>query len=297
MGLRDYAMILLIATYGLRVSEVAAMTLDDIRWRQGCLRIHQRKISSPLELPLTNEVSTALVKHLKRTPPPAPYRRIFLRMRAPIGVLKRTVIRGVFSRLVRKSDLSIGINTAAHLERSLKPVQTFLEYADWWEKNIQPTHQPSSGNSSHYILKKHLRPRFGDMPLDSITQESVQEWIADLQREGELKPRSIKNVWKVLRLILGKKRVKDWTIRLPKNPKKEQRWFTVQEMDRIIDAAWGQYKFIFQLARATGMRSGELFGLRVEDLDLESAIVHIRRSTWGHLEVTPKTDPVTETWT
>ena len=90
MGLRDYAMILLIATYGLRVSEVVAMTLDDIRWRQGCLRIHQRKISSPLELPLTNEVSTALVKHLKRTPPPAPYRRVFLRMRAPIGVLKRT---------------------------------------------------------------------------------------------------------------------------------------------------------------------------------------------------------------
>jgi hypothetical protein len=36
-------------------------------------------------------------------------------------------------------------------------------------------------------------------------------------------------------------------------------------MDRIIDAAWGQYKVVFQLARATGMRSGELFGLQVED--------------------------------
>lgn len=34
MGLRDYAMFLLIATYGLRVSEVVAITLDDIRWRQ-----------------------------------------------------------------------------------------------------------------------------------------------------------------------------------------------------------------------------------------------------------------------
>lgn len=119
MGVRDYAMILLIATYGLRVSEVVAMTLDDIRWRQGCLRIHQRKISSPLELPLTNEVSTALVKHLKRTPPPAPYRRVFLRMRAPIGVLKRTVIRGVFSRLVRKSDLRIPFQGAHCLRHSL----------------------------------------------------------------------------------------------------------------------------------------------------------------------------------
>jgi integrase len=30
--------------------------------------------------------------------------------------------------------------------------------------------------------------------------------------------------------------------------------------------------------------------LRVEDLDLQNAIVHVRRSVWGHLEVTPKTD-------
>ena len=37
MGLRDYAMLLLIATYGLRSSEVVALTLEDIRWRQGCL--------------------------------------------------------------------------------------------------------------------------------------------------------------------------------------------------------------------------------------------------------------------
>jgi integrase/recombinase XerD len=107
MGLRDYAMFLLIATYGLRASEVVAITLDDIHWRQGILRIHQRKTSSPLELPLTNEVLSALVKHLKRTPPPAPYRRVFLRMRAPMGVLKPTAVTEAFQALVRKSGLSI----------------------------------------------------------------------------------------------------------------------------------------------------------------------------------------------
>jgi integrase/recombinase XerD len=107
MGLRDYAMFLLIATYGLRASEVVAISLDDIRWRHSSLRIHQRKTSSPLELPLTNEVSAALVKHLQRTPPTAPYRRIFLRMRAPIGLLKPTAITEAFQALVRKSGLEI----------------------------------------------------------------------------------------------------------------------------------------------------------------------------------------------
>ena len=110
MGLRDYAMFLLIATYGLRASEVVAMSLDDIRWRQGSLRVHQRKTSSPLELPLTNEVSTALVKHLQRTPPTAPYRRVFLRMRAPIGVLKPTAVTEAFQALVRRSGMEIPFN-------------------------------------------------------------------------------------------------------------------------------------------------------------------------------------------
>jgi len=107
MGLRDFAMFLLIATYGLRASEVVAISLEDILWRQGILRIHQRKTSSPLELPLTNEVLSALVKHLKRTPPPASYRRIFLRMRAPIGILKPTAVTEAFQSLVRRSGLSI----------------------------------------------------------------------------------------------------------------------------------------------------------------------------------------------
>lgn len=132
MGLRDYAMFLLIATYGLRASEVVAITLDDIRWRQGSLRIHQRKTASPLELPLTNEVSSAMVKHLKRTPPPSPYRRIFLRMRAPLGVLKPTAVAEAFQSLVRKSGLSISFqgphclrhSLAVHLLKNGTPLKT-----------------------------------------------------------------------------------------------------------------------------------------------------------------------------
>jgi site-specific recombinase XerD len=107
LGLRDHTMFLLIATYGLRASEVVGLNIDDILWRQGILRIHQRKTSSPLELPLTNEVMAAVVKHLRRTPPPTPYRRVFLRMRAPLGVLKPTAVTEAFQAMARKSGLAI----------------------------------------------------------------------------------------------------------------------------------------------------------------------------------------------
>jgi integrase/recombinase XerD len=132
VGLRDYAIFLLIATYGLRASDVVGITLDDIRWRQGILRIHQPKTSSSLDLPLTNEVTAAIVKHLKRTPPPSPYRQIFLRMRAPIGVLKPTAIADAFCYLVRKSGLGIPFkgphclrhSYAVHLLKRGTPLKT-----------------------------------------------------------------------------------------------------------------------------------------------------------------------------
>ncbi len=132
LGLRDYAMFLLIATYGLRASEVVGLSVDDVLWRQGILRIHQRKTSSPLELPLTNEVMAAMVQHLKRTPPPAPYRRVFLRMRAPLGILKPTAVTEAFQAMVRKSGMAISYQGphclrhayALHLLKKGTPLKT-----------------------------------------------------------------------------------------------------------------------------------------------------------------------------
>jgi integrase/recombinase XerD len=118
-GLRDYAMFLLMATYGLRRSEVVALTLDDLDWRQGRLRIHQSKTLSPLELPQTKEVFGALVKHLKRTPPPAPYRNIFLRMCAPLGVLKPTAVNEALFSWIQKSGLRIPFQNPHSLRHSL----------------------------------------------------------------------------------------------------------------------------------------------------------------------------------
>jgi integrase len=69
---------------------------------------------------------------------------------------------------------------------------------------------------------------------------------------------------------------------------KEQRYFTPKEMEQLIEAAEGQYKALFALQFATGMRFGEIAGLHVEDLDFSELVVYFRRSTFIHEEVTPK---------
>jgi integrase len=181
----------------------------------------------------------------------------------------------------------LGVNDNSYLEKALTPVKLFSEHAAWWESNVLTMHKPSSQNSSHCILKKHLIPYFGQMPMDKISEGTVQEWISGVKLQGKLQPKTIGNVWKVLKLIIGKP-TREWTIRLPEIPETEQRYFTPKEIQQLIDAAEGQYKALFALQFATGMRFGEIAGLHVEDLDFSELIVYIRRSTYIHEEVTTK---------
>jgi integrase len=137
-------------------------------------------------------------------------------------------------------------------------------------------------------IDKYLSPRFGDLPIDAVDERKVQEFIADLNRT-ELSPKSIRNIIGVLKLILGKSRWRDWNFVLPEIPQREQRCFTEDEMRKIINSAEGQWRTLFATMAGTGLRCGEVFGLHVEDLDLRSWRIHVRRSVWRGQEVTVKT--------
>jgi site-specific recombinase XerD len=106
-GLRDYTMLFLIATYGLRACEVVALTLDAIDWRGRRLHVPQRKTGASLLLPLTDAAGTILLRYLRRGRPVASQRELFLRQRAPAGSLTPTAVREIFRRWVRRSALPI----------------------------------------------------------------------------------------------------------------------------------------------------------------------------------------------
>ena len=128
-------------------------------------------------------------------------------------------------------------------------------------------------------IDKHLLPRFSDLSIDAVDERRVQEFIADLNRT-ELAPKSVRNIIGVLKLILGKSRWQDWNLVLPEIPEREQRYFTEDEMRKIINFVTGVWRALFATMAGTGLRCGEVFGLHVEDLDLSSC--RARKNLTGH---------------
>ena len=82
-GLRDYAIVLLLSTYGLRSGEVARLRLNDINWRADEFCVRHTKTGSQSVLPLLPAVGDALLAYLRQGRPKTDAREIFICMRAP----------------------------------------------------------------------------------------------------------------------------------------------------------------------------------------------------------------------
>jgi len=118
IGKRDFAMFSLMTTYGMRACDVVALTLNDIQWRAGVICIRQSKTGKPLVLPLTDQVSLALQDYFKQVPRDGVHRHVFLRLRAPSGILKPTAVIEAFQAWSSRSGLEIPFKGAHCIRHS-----------------------------------------------------------------------------------------------------------------------------------------------------------------------------------
>lgn len=118
-GRRDYAMLLMAATYGLRRSEIVSLRLDDIRWQEAALRIQRPKVRSTLHLPLTKQVGTAVLDYLRHERPASACREVFLRSRRPVEPLSSAGVSAAFVLWKQRSGLEIAPGGPHCLRHSL----------------------------------------------------------------------------------------------------------------------------------------------------------------------------------
>lgn len=94
-GRRDRAIMAVISRLGLRAGEVSKLTLDDVGWRAGTLRVEGKGGYTDL-MPIPTDVGQALMEHLTGAPaPPLGERGLFLRLRAPIRPLTSAGVKSV----------------------------------------------------------------------------------------------------------------------------------------------------------------------------------------------------------
>ena len=108
-GLRDYTMLLLLATYGMRSGEVRKLKLSDIDWRGERLNVRHSKTGVESSLPLVEPVAEAILDYLQHGRPKTSLREVFLRIHAPFRPMAGP---GSLASVVRRRLQEAGIEPA-----------------------------------------------------------------------------------------------------------------------------------------------------------------------------------------
>lgn len=111
-GRREYAILMMFSAYGLRVSDVAALRLEDIRWRESSIAIHVAKTGRPLVLPLLDSVGDALAAYIQRARPLCDCREVFLTIEKPFRPLKPRQISKLVGIAMNRAGVKRGRKTS-----------------------------------------------------------------------------------------------------------------------------------------------------------------------------------------
>ena len=185
---------------------------------------------------------------------------------------------------------------------AVKPTPLFKEFADTWfgEKEIE--WRASHKKTVRDDIDKRLVPQFGDKAVGSITKADILAFRADLakaQARGKKQTLSNPRINKILnplRQILCEAADR-FDFRMPFQNIKQLRVkrtdvepFTLDEVKKIIDAVRLDFRQYFTVRFFTGMRTGEVHGLKWKYVDFERRLILVRETVVDGEEGYTKTD-------
>lgn len=161
----------------------------------------------------------------------------------------------------------------------------YKEYVDQWFLTKQNSIGIQTAKVYKYYLQGRIIPVLGNYAISKLTTIQLQSFINSLSEEG-LSSATVKKIYEVIRnslehavdfeLISKNPTLK---IKLPKANKKEMNVWDEEEVNRFLKVAKEDPAYIvFYLALTTGMRQGELLGLRWKDLNLEKGLLNIKQT-------------------
>ena len=161
---------------------------------------------------------------------------------------------------------------------------TLGEWLDIWMEEYLGSVKPRTVESYQCQIKNHIRPQLGSIRLEALSTHVIQHFYNGLAEKG-LSPKSVKIVHGVLHKALQQAVAISYlrfnpsdACVLPRVERKELHPLDDDAIHQFIETVKGHpYEFLFLVTLFTGMRQGEVLGLKWDDVDFEQGTVLVRR--------------------
>ncbi len=165
---------------------------------------------------------------------------------------------------------------------------TLRDFIPEWRKTVAPTLKPSTVDTMETNLRAHILPQLGDVMLHNLDTRQVQNLVNSLKCPAR---KTKQNVVGDLLSILSAARSPQWGHLVPKvdegtlyvsgREPNEAFSFTVGQVRAILLKFSGtKWELFFTMLALTGLRAGEILGLRVEDCDMKRRLIFVKQTAW-----------------
>ncbi len=209
--------------------------------------------------------------------------------------IKLGLVREMGKRAAQRllSQRLAAINQGKHKPELLISFERFV--LERWEPNILPTLRYSTGRNYRHLVRRHLIPFFGSLRLPEIGPADVQMFLAD--KSKRFAPWTVHQLRSILSKIFGT--AQTWGF-LETNPartvqvpalvgQRERLTLTPQQVRSLLVELKEPYRTMVLLAVLSGLRRGEIFGLRWKYVGLSEHSITVAECSYEGHAAPPKT--------
>ena len=167
----------------------------------------------------------------------------------------------------------------------------------WFENVCKIKVRPSSHQTYRGYIDNHIKPNIGNIPLEKLTTMELQKLYRKLLTSGRverieaehqpkgLSGKTVRNINQVISsamdFAIAQKIVSEnpcKAVALPKIEHKEMQTIPAEQLQAFLEEAKRSVVYeLYYIELTTGLRRGELLGLKWEDIDMKQGIIRVRR--------------------
>ena len=208
------------------------------------------------------------------------------------GKRKQKRKRGFKTKKEAEKFLSEQLNSIDKETYFEPSVLTFGEYLDYWLENYaKPNTAARTLEGYSYMIRQHIKPSLGNIKISKLQPLHLQEYYAQKLNNGKLdggglSAQSVKHQHRLISKTLKDAVKWQFTIRNvaeavtpPKTKKVEMKTWDNEQVKAFLKVAKASvYYSIYFTAIYTGMRRGEVLGVRWQDVDFENNVIYVRQT-------------------